>query len=977
MDSNDLTRFDRQNRTYGKDATIKLSTSSVLIIGHQGGLSTETCKNLLLSGVSELLLVDDGNIEKTDLVTGFYYTEEDIGKKRCDILSKKLQDLNPRCKLECISMEDVDYEKMSFNVVLVHNLEATHAINISNDCRKFNKKFVWVRSRGVSGVVFVDCLESHKVSDLTGEVIDPVQLESIDKNGIVACAANNVHEFQTNDYVCLSNLEGENIEFLKDIGYLQIEVINKTSFKFKEFPENKEFTLINGTATTKMCETEINHKPLSDEIIKPTVIGFNSDIDLQIIKLYEEVLEIPIDSWSKEVDEIIDGIESSDNKDVKKLVRSFNLPLTPVFSVLGSIAAMEVIKLLTNKFLPISQWIVYSDPSLIPDEKPDVIDGSGLGNLLGSDCKGEIEGTKWLMVGCGAIGCEMLKNLAKINFAENGLFCVTDPDHIETSNLSRQFLFRNEHIKSPKSVVAAKEISKMNPKMRMLPLTEKLSNENQDLFDDKLSKKLFGVINALDNVDARRYVDAQCFKLNVPLFESGTQGTKGNTQPVIPFVTKTYSDSVDPPDDKSYPVCTIKNFPNKPEHTIHWAMDYFENFKRAPENINKYKSDGAPFLENLSQYDKNLATEDIHKYCVKYKPKSWQDCAIWASDVFLELYRDQILQLLNNFPKESTTSDGKPFWSKGKRCPNEIDFDLSNELVVDFLVATTHLLCRNCNLEDNFTKEDLTKSLESYFPYKFEVDDRVKIASNDSELKDEKKTEVEYELPSELPEQVFSSQEFEKDDDSNYHVAFITAASNLRCFNYGIPISSFEETKGIAGKIIPAVATTTSIVAGLITIEIMKFCYQYKFGENIDGDSDFSKMLETYKSWYVNLANNILVSSEPEKAVILKFGDVEMNSWTKSVLTTDLTLEMLISLVEEKFKLDEESKVSMILYETSIIYANFMPSDTSKNLSTIFLEKFNIKLEEKSISLVITSENDEINLPTIEIKLEGDMELSV
>ena len=379
----------------------------------------------------------------------------------------------------------------------------------------------------------------------------------------------------------------------------------------------------------------------------------------------------------------------------------------------------------------------------------------------------------------------------------------------------------------------------------------------------------------------------------------------------------------------------------------------------------------------MSQYDKNLATEDIHKYCVKYKPKSWQDCAIWASDVFLELYRDQILQLLNNFPKESTTSDGKPFWSKGKRCPNEIDFDLSNELVVDFLVATTHLLCRNCNLEDNFTKEDLTKSLESYFPYKFEVDDRVKIASNDSELKDEKKTEVEYELPSELPEQVFSSQEFEKDDDSNYHVAFITAASNLRCFNYGIPISSFEETKGIAGKIIPAVATTTSIVAGLITIEIMKFCYQYKFGENIDGDSDFSKMLETYKSWYVNLANNILVSSEPEKAVILKFGDVEMNSWTKSVLTTDLTLEMLISLVEEKFKLDEESKVSMILYETSIIYANFMPSDTSKNLSTIFLEKFNIKLEEKSISLVITSENDEINLPTIEIKLEGDMELSV
>ena len=47
------------------------------------------------------------------------------------------------------------------------------------------------------------------------------------------------------------------------------------------------------------------------------------------------------------------------------------------------------------------------------------------------------------------------------------------------------------------------------------------------------------IINALDNIKARRFVDNECFKRQLPLFESGTMGLKGNTQPVIPFLTET------------------------------------------------------------------------------------------------------------------------------------------------------------------------------------------------------------------------------------------------------------------------------------------------------------------------------------------------------------------------------------------------------------------------------------------------------
>ncbi|CAM9883600.1 unnamed protein product, partial [Ectocarpus sp. 8 AP-2014] len=64
--------------------------------------------------------------------------------------------------------------------------------------------------------------------------------------------------------------------------------------------------------------------------------------------------------------------------------------------------------------------------------------------------------------------------------------------------------------------------------------------------------------------------------------------------------------------------------------------------------------------------------------------------------------------------------------------------------------------------------------------------------------------------------------DFEKDDDLNGHVDFITAASNLRASNYGIPAADRLSTKRIAGKIVPAIATTTAVVSGLACVELLK-----------------------------------------------------------------------------------------------------------------------------------------------------------
>jgi ubiquitin-activating enzyme E1 len=959
----DTSLYDRQIRTYGVDALKKITNSSITIVGLENGLSTEIVKNLALGGVKTIGLYDNNLITYADVETGFYYSEKDIGKVRSEVLIPKVQELNPYVILKQITSED---DFIANSILIIVNKSTSEISRLEN---KFGYRTIAVFSKGVAGMVFVNAGKKHVVLDIMGENIEPVQIGSIDSTGKLQCAPNTSHDFQSGDYIKFSNLEGDNVNKLSDKEF-KIQVISPTCFKLELNDDLTNVKLNNGTAILIKKPIEVNHQPFSEQVKSPS-FNFSFDDSTKIFNSLtryidnEENLKTE-NPWSDTHNQKLSCNFCAQDID---LVRTFSSDFLPVHSLVGSVAASETIKLITNKYLPINQFWCWYEPNMIIKNKPTYLDVTTLGlnsiaRLYGTEFEKELGNSSWFLVGSGAIGCELLKNLVYLGVSSNeGKIYITDPDTIEKSNLNRQFLFRSHHINKPKSLMAAASISNMK-KVNITAYTEKVCKENQT-FSDSVMKNVTGVFNALDNIHARRYMDEQCFYNQKPLFESGTTGTKGSTQPVIPFLTETYSNSADPPQEKSFPICTIKNFPNEIQHTIHWAMDYFELFNRAPQNIMKWLKDSTVFNQGVSN-DNSQGKEDVMNFLIKLNIKTFDSCIERAIDMFYVNYKNSILQLLTTYPANSKNEDGQLFWSNGKRAPKSLDrYDSSDENQLNYIEATAHLLARVYNINDSFDRE-YVKRISSEYKYNdvFKPDDKLMIAKNDMELKQQKEqisNEREILLPnnSEYLELKLNAQEFEKDDSTNWHVSFITAASNLRAINYGIPTASYEETKGIAGRIIPAIATTTSVVSGLIVLEMFKYMLaKYEIIEN---------KIDNYRSTFVNLADTTLVYSEPIPAGQIEIAGNKFNNWTRFEYYQNTTLSKFKEYFENVFK----TSLSMIVYDNKIVYADFMDNgDVLETELDVIIKSKNEDVNfSNSVILTIASTDDSINLPEIHFLL--------
>ncbi|KAJ3186739.1 SPS-sensor component ptr3 [Gaertneriomyces sp. JEL0708] len=947
----DESLYSRQLYVLGHEAMKKMSASNVLIIGLKG-LGVEIAKNVILAGVKSVTLYDPNPVKLSDLSSQFFLYQEDLGKRRDEVVSPRLAELNSYVPVTTLDVlhEDVTEEVLShYQVVVCTDTPLERQLAINEVTHKRGAAFISADIRGLFGYAFNDFGDEFLVSDQTGEDPSTGMIASItkDKLGTVTCLEDTRHGLEDGDWVTFTEVVG--MPELNGITPRQVTVTGPYTFNigdtsgFGDYQTGGLFTQVKKPKVFKFL-------PLKEAILKPEFVipdfakfdrpaqlhvgfqaldAFTAKHNGELPRPRNEQDAVEVLELAKQINgKLMEPAELQEDI-IKELSYQARGDLTPMAAVIGGMVAQEILKACSGKFGPIQQYLYFDSLESLPRHsalseeacKPRGTRYDGQIAVFGTEFQDKLANAKQFVVGAGAIGCEMLKNwaLMGVGTGANGQIFVTDMDSIEKSNLNRQFLFRPWDVSKLKSETAAAAVERMNPDVtgKIKAFQERVGLETENIFDDAFWESLTAVANALDNVEARKYVDRRCVYFRKPLIESGTLGTKGNTQVVVPFMTESYSSSQDPP-EKSFPVCTLKNFPNAIEHTIQWARDMFEGlFKQPAENVNLYLSQPNFVDATLGQGgNQRDVFETVRDYLVTRKPTLFEECIAWARIKFEELYANSIKQLLFNFPKDAVTSSGTPFWAPPKRAPEPLVFDPEDSLHLDFVVTAANLHAFNYGIKGRVDKEYFKEVLRGVEVPVFEPKSGVRIQVKDNEPPQTENTDrneldniiQSLPAPSSLAGLRLKPVEFEKDDDTNFHIDFITSCSNLRAANYSIPFADRHKTKFIAGKIIPAIATTTALVTGLVCLELYKV---------LDG----KEKIEDYKNGFINLALPFFGFSEPIAAPKLKYNDKEFSLWDRFDIQGDVTLRELMNIFQNEHQLE----ITMISCGASMLYSFFMP----------------------------------------------------
>ena len=979
----DESLYSRQLYVLGHEAQARLSLARVLLLG-LGGLGLEVAKNLALAGVHSLTLCDDSRCRVEDAGSSWAVTEADVreGRSRASAALPALQPLNPnvRCSLAAnvdpLSLLNDPSSPISVVCVCGPLLSLSPQLRLSAECRARGVSLVSASASGLFGRCFVDVGCGFTVLDATGEQLSRgliSHVTSASPCGVVTCHEEGRHRLSDGDLVTFEEVEG-----MVELNHSQprpVRVLSPFTFSIEDTSSYHPFTGHRGYFQQVQRPRVVDCQPLQEQLLRPTLVQ-TFTIEPQLHALFMAIEEhrkemgeqplpapLPLSSVQRVlqlIDELgprlsppLSPLSPSEASLLGRLARISSCELSPVCAVMGGVVAQEVLKAVTGKFTPLQQWLYLDASHALPESDPQETDGAQPDELashsssslpfsvarlshqslvFGAALSARLSSVHHFLVGAGAIGCEMLKALALMGV---GRVTVTDMDLIERSNLNRQFLFRTTDVGQLKALVAAREAMRINPACHVTAQSLRVGPSSEEVYDDAFWGDVDCVITALDNVEARLFLDQRCVYYQRAMIDSGTLGSKGSVQVIVPHLTESYGASRDPPEE-SIPICTLRNFPNKIEHAIQWAREAFEgHFLTTPSAVNSLLVNGQAYVDDMQSrpHEALAVLSSVHDALLVERPASYAECVQWARMQFEVEYVHKTLQLLHVFPADSTTSEGIPFWSATKRQPQPLTFDTHDATHLDYVRSAARLRATVYNLNLPASEEEELRIIARAV-----ADTRLpplqvgsaKIATTDAEAKAmEEKAALEdsegsHERCQQLSQALLTFRasqptfrplrplEFDKDDDSNGHLRYIAAAANLRARSYRISEENLHTVKLIAGKIIPAIATTTALVTGLVCLELLKW-------------TERRRQLSAYRNSTVNLALPFLASAEPLPAATstaaFPLGSWKWSQWDRIEVDEgrELTLEQLMQLLKQRFGVD----CSMLSHGAAMLYYSF------------------------------------------------------
>jgi len=1030
----DTNLYSRQIGAIGIETMKKLSYLKILIINLRG-LGIEIAKNIILAGPKRVSIFDSELVKTNDLGANFYLSKEDINKKRRDeSCLKKLSELNTYVKCDIMEGIDILSQIKNYNILIITKILNKEQLYLLNEeCRKNKVGFIYTLALGISGFCFVDFGE-HLINDDNGEQRKSYIINNITKEGeiFIDNSSNKIFNISRGNSVIFREIKG--LTELNDGKPRNIIKNNKFSFFISDKIKYENYISGGICEEIKAIKT-IDYRPLKERFYipydinknKPNPIDFskigrnellhcgilalhefyeknnNSLPELNDPKMAKEILEIAKEIYNnaKHLKENwVGNIKNWEDKIILNLSNWAKSEISPICSFLGGIAAQEIIKF-TGKYTPINQWLWF-EFSEITENIPENADKS-LKNcryddqiaIFGNEVQKKLSDLNIFMIGAGALGCEFLKNFALMGISngKNKSVTVVDNDNVEFSNLNRQFLFRRKDLGKSKSFCACREIKKINEKLNCTDRQSRIEPDSENIYNEKFWLEQTYIINAVDNIEARKYIDSKCTFYEKPLIDSGTLGTLANIQTIIPHVTECYNDrkhsNINPLD--SIPMCSLHNFPNTIEHCIEWGKELFNCYFN--ENITELKNwakDHEYYYEKIKSEDSFTQLQklnNIKKYALIIKSNNFDKCIELAVDKFNENFEHKIKQILFEYPEGSLNKDGSKFWSGAKRFPHSIKYDENDDLHFSFVKNFAIILARTLGIapvnDDEYIKK-LSKEIETpkFIPAKKEEKEKINtLISEDlneiGELElmmenllqgtEEKEIDsIKNEINSiQVDFNKINSEKYEKDNDKNGHIDFIFATSNIRARNYEIKEIEKLQLKLIAGRIVPALATTTAAITGIACLQIYTLIQTNK--------------INFFRNCYFNFAINRFIITLPTKEI--KHTDIEFDEdlgcpikaiplnwtvWDKIIIKGSKSINELIEFIYKKYNV----KIFLIKTMNDItIFQSFLESDNTNNeknkmliedIYAIEAKKKDIAIFENFLCLKIDGEFNEI-----------------
>ncbi|KAI0700044.1 hypothetical protein C8T65DRAFT_658511 [Cerioporus squamosus] len=161
--------YDRQIRLWGLEAQQRMRNATILMVRLKG-VATEAIKNIVLAGIGKLIVVDPDEVAEQDLGAGFFFRDEDVGKKRVDAAKARIESLNPLVAVETLSdpsvLDDNAFESLlaGVDMVCVTDVDRTTLIRLNDTCRRLGKPFYSGGTYGLLGYIFCDLLQHDYIA---------------------------------------------------------------------------------------------------------------------------------------------------------------------------------------------------------------------------------------------------------------------------------------------------------------------------------------------------------------------------------------------------------------------------------------------------------------------------------------------------------------------------------------------------------------------------------------------------------------------------------------------------------------------------------------------------------------------------------------------------------------------------------------------------------------------------------------------